>query len=52
MIKYQNLTIDDQLVRGNQGKTTCPNCVQLGKQNIKDTCLSLNKDKKVFSAIK
>jgi len=31
-------------VRGNspQQKVTCPNCVKLGKQNIKDTCLSID----------
>ena len=25
-------------------KTTCPNCVDLGKQNVEDKCLSVNMD--------
>jgi len=52
MIKYGNLTIDDQRIKGSQGKTICPNCIELGKTNIKDTCLSINKDKKLFNCHK
>lgn len=32
------------VVKGNrvEQKTTCPNCANIGKSNIKDTCLSIN----------
>lgn len=49
MILYEGLSIDDERIRGVQGKTTCPNCAKIGKKNIKDTCLSVNKDKKLFN---
>jgi len=48
MIIYNNYSIDDSRISGSQGKTTCPKCIELGKQNIKDTCLSVNRRTKVF----
>ena len=32
----------------NQQKIRCPNCIKLGKQNYKDTCLSVNSTQGLF----
>lgn len=52
MIKYGNYTIDDERGHGSQIKTTCPKCVELGKKNIKDTCLSIDRNNKLFNCHK
>ena len=33
-------------------KVTCPNCVKVGKTNIKDTCLSINLDSGLYNCHK
>ena len=33
-------------------KTTCPNCASLGKEHLKDTCLSVNMDEGVWNCHK
>lgn len=38
---FRNVGIEPKGNRSEQ-KVTCPNCVKLGKTNIKDTCLSIN----------
>jgi len=48
MIKYGNYIIDDSRGHGVQIKTTCPKCPEVGKKNIKDTCLAVNKTDKIF----
>ena len=38
--------------RNSQQKTTCPNCVKIGKENYKDTCLSVNVENGVYNCHK
>jgi twinkle protein len=35
-----------------QQKTTCPNCIRIGKENYKDNCLSVNVDDGVYNCHK
>ncbi len=51
-IKYDKYEIDLSKVKGNQGKTLCPECKELGKSHWKDDCLSVNKDKQIFNCHK
>ena len=51
MITVKGLQVDDSRIRGNQGKTKCPNCALLGKKNL-GLDLSVNKDKKVVNCHK
>jgi len=44
--------IDLSRVKGNQGKTLCPECKELGKTHWKDDCLSVNKEKQIFNCHK
>lgn len=52
MIKYGDYIINDERIRGSQGKTTCPKCPELGKKNIADTCLSVDTSRKLFNCHK
>lgn len=52
MIKYGSYIINDEKGHGSQIKTTCPRCPEVGKKNIKDTCLSIDKVNKVFNCHK
>jgi len=49
---YGRYEIDLSKVKGNQGKTLCPECKDLGKSHWKDDCLSVNKEKKIFNCHK
>lgn len=53
MIQFEGYTIDDSRGRGKINfKTTCPRCLELGKKNHKDTCLSVNTTDKLFNCHK
>lgn len=52
MIQVGKHQIDESRLRNGKGKTTCPNCVELGKTNVKDTCLSVDIHKQVFNCHK
>jgi len=49
--EIQNLGIE---IKGNspQQKVKCPNCYKIGKENYKDTCLSVNMDLGVYNCHK
>ena len=49
--EIQNLGIE---IKGNspQQKVKCPNCYKIGKENYKDTCLSVNMELGVYNCHK
>lgn len=53
MIQVGKYQINDTYSNGKtQFKTTCPKCVEEGKTNIKDTCLSVNTETKLINCHK
>jgi twinkle protein len=50
--QFQEIGIKISSTNGVQQKTTCPNCVRIGKQNYKDKCLSVNVDQGVYNCHK
>lgn len=50
--QFQELGIKISSTNGNQQKTTCPNCLSVGKKNYKDRCLSINLELGVYNCHK
>lgn len=53
MIQIQGYDVDDSRASGKrQFKAKCPKCKEVGKTNINDTCLSVNRDLQTFNCHK
>lgn len=51
MILEENFSSLGIRLKGNsvQQKVQCPNCLKLGKENYKDTCLSINTEEGLYN---